>query len=57
MKWTRLPDNRVRLVWKCPKCVCLARVDPADAQIPYCLNDDCENYEDEMDYSHAEVLK
>jgi len=57
MKWTKIPDDSTRLVWKCPKCVCLARVDPADAVIPACLNEDCGNYLGEMEYSHAEILK
>jgi len=30
---------------------------PEEASIPYCCNDDCNDRECEMEYSHAEVLK
>ena len=55
--WKRVPCDTVRLVWECPTCKSVAHMLPEEASIPYCCNDDCNDRECEMEYSHAEVLK
>lgn len=57
--WTKITDNEVQMVWKCPHCGVKAIVTPemyADVGVPICYENTACNGTD-MHYVQTEILK
>lgn len=52
-KWVTLPEDDIRIAWKCPDCLTEYLVKPDEATIPYCSDETCTNYEDECDFERV----
>ena len=54
-KWSKIKDEDVRTVWKCPECGDKASVSPdffQESGTPVCCN--CDK---DMDYLHTQILR
>lgn len=54
-KWKTVPEENVRLVYRCKDCLTEYHIAPGEASIPYCTEDDCANAECETEFEKVEV--
>lgn len=53
--WKTVPEQDVRVIYRCPECQTEYHIAPGEASIPYCTEDDCANAECETDFEKVEV--
>ena len=54
-QWKTVCEHLVRLIYRCPQCGQEYGIEPGEASIPYCTNNQCRNVEGETDFDRMEM--